>query len=220
MEFQRDRAAADIRNCSDTSRRPQRCQKLGGCSPHSWVVLLLDRSHLTEHQHQTRTLTLTQWDKTRPQHHSKARPSKVALWPHSVPNSSLCNHSSTLALVCPPYRWGSLRCPVRDLPPPPDTNTRSRLSPSSIHPPRNHPPKPQHCHPKMLYGPQWTVFSLELPPVRNLSCWPTYLLPGGFGWRTLKDVTRLSVRLCSCVFEFEHGLVFVLLPLSRWHRDV
>lgn len=58
--IQEGQTAADIRNCSDTSRRPQRCQKLGGCSPHGWAVLLLDRSHLTEHQHQTRTLTLTQ----------------------------------------------------------------------------------------------------------------------------------------------------------------
>lgn len=140
---------------------------------------------------------------------SKPRPNEATLCSHNVPNLSLCwykwplllcNHSWTLALVCPPYRWGSLRCPVRDLPPPPDTNTRSRLSPSSIHPPRNHPPKPQLFHPKMPCGLWWTLFSLEQPPVRNLSYWPTYLLPGGFGWRTLKDVTRLSVRLFSCVF--------------------
>ena len=67
--------------------------------------------------------------------------------PHNGPNLSLCwqewprllsNYSCILTLVFPPYREDSLTCPVTELPTLPD-NTQSRVSPSSIHPPQNHP---------------------------------------------------------------------------------
>ena len=51
------------------------------------------------------------------------------------------SHPCVLALVCPPYSRGSLRCPVLELSPLPD-NTQSRVSQSCIDASQNQSPHP------------------------------------------------------------------------------
>ena len=94
---------------------------------------------------------MTQRDKTRTRQHSvQAQTNQAARCPSpwTKPLPVLIqrpllppSHSCILALVCPPYSRGSLRCPGIELPPLPD-HTQSRVSQSRIDASQNQSPHP------------------------------------------------------------------------------